>query len=427
MARRLSESEAKLAQPSFTSVDKTDTIFLNYHCELITPMAGGGTRSWQPDLNNPVRSQAIKGQLRFWWRTMSKFSDSEALKKRENEIWGSTDTAGKIRLRVESVSKPTAADLIDIEKNDKDTLQFPEADLPGYVLFPLQGHKDLPNYRLIKRLTFKVTISVFDSSLKAEIENSVKLWLLFGGLGARTRRGCGSLYCPEVMKEFQNEKELGSFVKKLARDSSYGLHESPFPILGNCTLATRVSPEKSNPASEWRSFLDSYGMFRQGRGVGRNQGQGNRPGRTRWPEADAIRRITGDASSLHNSVHPAGNWFPRGAFGMPILSKFKNTPKEPTGTFYLQPEGKERWPSPVFLKVIKLNNTSTLRVCLILNHAIPQSELTGDHLNKPHLLTEQEAPMCYEGKTMPAEANMLHSGENPYAALIRHLRLKEVL
>ena len=111
---------------------------------------------------------------------------------------------------------------------------------------------------------------------------------------------------------------------------------------------------------------------------------------------------------------------------MPIQSEFRNAPGDPTGKFYLQPEGQERWPSPVFLKVIKLNDTTILRVCLILNHAVPQSELTGDHLDKPHLLSEQEAPMSYEGKTMPPEANMLHSGESPYAALIRHLDLTEV-
>lgn len=424
MTRRLSASEVNLAPPSFAPVENSDN-YLTYKCELITPMAGGGTKSWMPDRINPVRSQDVKGQLRFWWRTMTNFPDSTSLKKREDEVWGSTDTAGKIRLKTQLDSKLTPDDLVNIEENDRGILQFADANLPAYVLFPLQGQKDLHTYRLINKLKFTLTISISDTTVKAEIENAVKLWLLFGGLGARTRRGCGSIYCPEVMREFQGVNELAAFVEKINKDDPAASHSSPFPVLANCTLATKQCPTTSDPAKEWRSFLDSYGQFRQGPGIGRNPVRNRRPGRTRWPEADAIRRITGNANSQHKPVHPAGNWFPRGAYGMPVQSEFKNAPGDPSGKFFLQPKGKERWPSPVFLKVIKLNDTTTLRVCLILNHAVPESELTGDNL-KPHPLSESEAPLAFQGKTMPENANMLHSGESPYAALIRHLGLTEV-
>jgi hypothetical protein len=95
------------------------------------------------------------------------------------------------------------------------------------------------------------------------------------------------------------------------------------------------------------------------------------------------------------------------------------------GKFFLQPEGAERWPSPVILKVIKLNEQLTLRVCLILNQAVPNElVLKGDHLD--HVLTPDELPLSYTGKTMPDNAAMLRSGENPYKALIRHFGLTEV-
>jgi CRISPR-associated protein Cmr1 len=56
--------------------------------ELVTPMFGGDADSWEIDAKNPVRSQAVKGMLRFWWRTMQTETDPQKLLYNENKIWG---------------------------------------------------------------------------------------------------------------------------------------------------------------------------------------------------------------------------------------------------------------------------------------------------------------------------------------------------
>jgi len=48
-----------------SSSNNGDIIRKSFRFELITPMFGGDAESWQLDLKNPVRGQAVKGQLRF--------------------------------------------------------------------------------------------------------------------------------------------------------------------------------------------------------------------------------------------------------------------------------------------------------------------------------------------------------------------------
>ena len=55
----------------------------SFKFELITPMFGGDAESWQLDLKNPVRCQAVKGQLRFWWRTMQNETEPKKLLQKE--------------------------------------------------------------------------------------------------------------------------------------------------------------------------------------------------------------------------------------------------------------------------------------------------------------------------------------------------------
>lgn len=412
------------APASFNSKVKTGGTRFPYDIQLITPMAGGGARSWRPDLDHPVRGQAIKGQLRFWWRTLQHATTPSALREKEDQLWGTTDTASRVRLRVRLTTPVDHRNVLTITPSEKGYLRFDYAGLPGYVLFPLQGQKDMVDHQLLTGIRFRLEVDCSDANITREVDRAVKLWLLFGGLGARTRRGCGSLYCKAVMDEFSSGKDIDAFIRKAAHPDAPAFGQSPYPVLGNCRLAWDVSTSPVDPATVWSRYLDEYGRFRQGPNCGRNPGKGNQPGRSRWPEADAIRRITGQNSKEHAPVHDAGNWFPRGAYGMPIQTEFKNAPGDPRGKFFLSPVGGERWPSPVFLKVVKLNNTTVARICLILNHQIPE-QIDLDLGYRLHRLSLQEHPMQFKKKKMPKNAAMLHSGENPYDALIRHFNLTE--
>ena len=125
--------------------------------------------------------------------------------------------------------------------------------------------------------------------------------------------------------------------------------------------------------------------------------------------------------------HLAGNWFPRAAYGLPILTKFQaHAKKEPAGELTLSPAAKDqgRWPSPVILKVIKLANGDLLKCCLILNHQVPKAiQLKGPQdIVRGHILTPNEMPLSVTGKTMPPNSP-LPSGTSPYDGIIAFLNL----
>lgn len=424
MARKLTTKESEI-DPDFT-IAGDRFIQHEYELELLTPMAGGGTESWKPDHENPVRTQSIKGQLRFWWRAMQNEENAAQLKAREDSLWGSTKTASTVRLSVHLTKKPTFKQIPWGGRNG-DKLDFNNVSLPAFVFFPFQNtFKPVDTCNVIDSLgfTLKVTCPL---GQKNEISDSIKLWTLFGGLGARTRRGCGSLYCRKIAEEFQTTEEIDHFIGRLTGGQDINLSTSAYPKLAGARLGARTS-KNSDAATEWRAYLDRYGNFRQAPGVGRRPGAGNRPGRSYWPEPDAIRRITERHALNHDPEHPAGNWFPRGAYGLPILTEFKNGGGDPNGKYTLLPAGEkqERWPSPVILKVTKLKNGNIARLCLILNDRGPQSLNLKVEDRILHTLAPGEHPLACTDKNMTENTNILRSYENPYDGLLRYLNMTEV-
>ncbi|MDR0522557.1 MAG: hypothetical protein LBH00_12005, partial [Planctomycetaceae bacterium] len=124
----------------------------------------------------------------------------------------------------------------------------------------------------------------------------------------------------------------------------------------------------------WNSLANMYRSFRQGEGVGRNQGQQhNRPGRSRWAEAETIRNITNQSAAQHcqQYVQPRQNAFPRAEFGLPIITHFKDT-GEPADTEINHPQG-DRMGSPLILRPLKIQDGKIVPVVLRLQTEVLQS------------------------------------------------------
>ncbi len=400
---------------------------LSYNIELITPMAGGGVSSWHPDMENPVRTQSIKGQLRFWWRTMAA-ADMTAmdLKTKEDDLWGNTDKASPVRIAVEMVNKVTEEDnQLKIDRDDKDNLQYDEAEVPGYVLFPFQSEND--PVRMLKDIEFTLTVTCPPDN-KKDVENCIKLWLLFGGLGARLSRGCGSLYCQQVMADLQTGKEIKDFILSVSGDNPHGLDPAKWPVLAGSRFgfaAGTGKEQESSPQSLWCGYLNKYRDFRQGK-FAREKKQGSVPGKTLWPEADAIRTITKEHNK--NSPRHPDKWFPKAAYGLPVLSDFNASTKvgDPRGNFTLQPKNGERWPSPFIMKVIRLNDNRTVKIWLLLNHSIPELELLQKNGSVIHEIPDNEHPDSYADKQILYDRTVPAPGTSPHDALIAHLGVEEV-
>lgn len=328
-----------------------------YKIQIITPIFGGGVNAGEYDSVTPIRPSSIRGHLRFWWRAIrgAKFEDSAQLFNREGEIWGTADSPSPVTIRV---VQPDSGSLG--QRKASDFYGFSSKYGPeSYVLFPA---RDKGHPLLKEGLTFRLGIcwskaeKIEDISL--DVEAAVWAWTNFGGIGSRTRRGCGALFCEETAPE--DIAGLGKWYRKKLDD--YGIIQQQvrdWPTMPDKVL---VGSTVGKPIDQWAEAIEVMRAFRQGAGVGRNPGSSGgarMPGRSRWPEPEAIRSLTKARLSKHQRM-PAipEDAFPRAEFGLPIVFHFKDgqDKKERFSEFRDPPESElypaesKRMASPVILR-----------------------------------------------------------------------------
>ncbi len=322
----------------------------NYKLKVITPIYGGGVMAGQPDKEMPIRATAIRGQLRYWWRFLNMngknaITDKEKLFEKEREIWGGMgdegqaekDFSSKVFIKVTDCDKAQIKPCCEYNGQNINSPNFLPG-IPQYALFPGQGkppsakdynpETDKPHKIILSGLTFEFRIFANDNLSQADwdcVKESVRWWICFGGIGARTRRGLGSL--------------------KILDDGGFKTLDEMEVAKYGCELQTL----KAYTASEaWNKAIGKLQRFRQ-TGVGRIG-----MGRSKWPEPDSIREITKLNTRQHQPTHPARIAFPRAAFGLPIIFKFKDDrgrEPDPSQT-ELRPTHSERMASPLILKAM---------------------------------------------------------------------------
>lgn len=418
---------------SFKVENKEKRIVKKFDFELLTPIFGGDAKSWELNLKEPVRASAVKGQLRTWWRTMQNEADNTTLLYKENKIWGgdiseNEKIASQVEIAVlnQRVGGTTKIKPAINHNTNKATGIDAENPLSKYVLFPVEKNiRDGQNIALVTSLNFTLQVS-FHEELEMDVMNTLRLWTLFGGVGARTRRGCGSIFCKELMEPFHDTKSITQFFRKFATGNSNTRYT--YYNLNEAQLFANRTAEISSIAG--KKLLDNFGFFRQKTGVGRGTGQQNRPGRSFFPEPDAIRTIMKQNDPNHKPEHPDGIWFPRIAFGMPLPIEFKNSDGDPQGRYVVQPKGEhlERLPSPAILKVIKLPDNTVYQIMLVFKITMPDSILKRDKEIKREL-SVLESNINAQNKKVKYKANqpdLSLQGRTIYKTLADHLNMKEV-
>lgn len=165
-------------------------------CELVTPIHGGGVEARHSDADLPIRVAAIRGQLRFWWRLLAQHKwKLKDIRKAEFALWGGMNDgdeggghASLVFLRVEMENKLQKAPLSDYAKNINDIL--------GYALFTARRTRTgLPEMKLGKEGLRWNLQYCFDQKIsdeqKEQVLETLRWWATLGGIGGRTRRGCG--------------------------------------------------------------------------------------------------------------------------------------------------------------------------------------------------------------------------------------------
>lgn len=308
----------------------------SFNIEVITPMFGGGVKAGEADDSFLIRPSSIRGHLRFWWRATrgSQCKTEDILRQREGEIWGNTLNPSKVSISVEVTDRGEI-----FESNDP---KF------GYILFPFRQNRN----KGVNKIKFSLKVDAPQEIIKTEVYPALKAWVNFGGVGARTRRGCGALYCEELAFNFNNENWYHDFLIEY----NYSLEN----IRGWPTIPSSILISKSSyPDSDecWANTIKPLREFRQGPGIGRDKGFNRRFGRSFWPEAESVRELIVAQRKINRpsywhdkdrNVYPGS--YPRVEFGMPIILEIRGEDIKPT----LKP-GKniERMASPIILRPLK--------------------------------------------------------------------------
>lgn len=403
------------------------------HIKTITPMIGGGHTAGRIDRLQPWRASEVKGQLRFWWRALQSHTMAPAeLRERETRLFGGPGRGGDDEghaslLQIGVCSPEVSTENIDQARtevrNDRGRRRriSHDAGCPAYgVRVLLQDEKvsiEVLKAGAAGKLNIRISSRATDDQVR-EVRLALLAFIFFGGLGARTRRGFGSVHSPELSTKANWDELLASFARVDASTSG----DSAWPSLHRSHLFAHSAQANADTAGLWHELIQGLGGYRQTPGLGRAHGT-RTPGRSYWPEADAIRTHLRFYREEHPIEHPDA-WFPRAAFGLPLMIAFKqNGDIDPQGSATLYPEGAERWPSPLFLKVVTFTDAPPMKLAVWLNQRIPTLGMKWGQ-------TPQVAaggfigPDDFKKRVLRAEGRrVIERGVHPIDGLVKHLNL----
>ncbi len=180
------------------------------HLRLLTPAFIGSARPWEVDPFLPFRPSSVRGVLRSWFRVAmaailrprSTNPDDQQrmideLRRIESLIFGDTERRSRVDVR-----PPQGGKMEDYKGRCPDPTRQPGLCYLGYGLFEEKGPREGKPQAV---LTKKDDPIIVEFSLRgpelAGLEEllgaTLWLWVHFGGIGARSRRGFGSLaLCP---------------------------------------------------------------------------------------------------------------------------------------------------------------------------------------------------------------------------------------
>ncbi|MFF2908701.1 type III-B CRISPR module RAMP protein Cmr1 [Paenibacillus sp. NPDC057934] len=346
-----------------------------YDITLVTPMYGGGSKAREINEKHPIREASIRGHLRFWWRATrgAECKNVLELRKWEAAIFGDTTTPSRVKIWTETVGAPPV-----IKKTRLD-----EVPPPSYVLFSVR--KNPTDY--LENYSFRLHIRYDEAdlepeeikALRQELHAALWAWINFGGLGSRTRRGAGSLYCPKFspprgqdLQQWYDEK-IGKYELDLLPVGEY----RDWPTLSTTIHFNQIKNDntkghvnnKPNIMYHWKDVINTYHCFRQRR----NEDEDGNKKRSLWPEPDSIRRIMGRFQPGHERLFTLDQErlmyaFPRSQLGMPIITTFHPKDHDEPYKTELLPVGKDRLASPLILKAIAVDKNRGIGAIIVLNH-----------------------------------------------------------
>jgi CRISPR-associated protein Cmr1 len=315
-------------------------------------MFGGGYKAREVDPLLPIRPAAIRGHLRFWWRATAgaRYASVADLHKAETELWGGASTkdnpaVGKVAIRVEVKDK---GQMVGYGSR---------GGLPKYFLFPFRPQKNIPATKGRENVVFTLRL-ILDASLseaqRAEVRTALKAWIAFGGVGARTRRGCGALTV------------LGNNANQWLPPTQ-GLAEwlgMPTNAASKCNWTTLAGAQgivvpTASPEDAWRELGRFWARFRKGHFP---QSYSPMSG-GKWRD---YRQVLCQLRNQGNTLRLAKPFL-----GLPIIYQKIKGARNLCFTGTLEPVGSGRMASPVILKPIALQGGKFGALVLVMHAPKP--------------------------------------------------------
>jgi CRISPR-associated protein Cmr1 len=378
---------------------------------FLTYVFGGGVKvdgaRKDFDERTPIRVPSIRGQLRFWWRAVnpSKCVELKKLHARESEIFGSTSSPSPLVITVKLQPRlPRRVEFLEGKFKAKWGYEniaygaFPLRDTDGNI-----NHGVLHDYQ-----EQKWTILLrYPRQHEEDVRAALWAWAHFGGLGGRTRRGFGAI--EEVDTQAMSPSIDDGWARYVSGEAVAWPH---IPKLAKHGLV--ISSALCSDGKQALDFLlRAMRELRQGQ-IGRKYVDGsNTPARSYWPEADAIRGLTGERLPKHKERLSQSNKFPRAAFGLPIIFQFKDkvSSKTPIGDprdTTLTPKDKNRLASRLILRPHRAPNGDVKAAALVLDHPpVGRIVLSGKALRSPESVetgihgAEEARSMSGKGRPSP--------------------------
>jgi CRISPR-associated protein Cmr1 len=385
--------------------------------KFVTPVLGGGVKAGFFDAVDLVRVPSVRGHLRFWWRALLPPEvDRTRMLQLERALWGgmnsNDDDGAASRVVIRITSAEGVKHVGDRPYGDKPRY----APQHSYASFSARDDRKTPSelrdtdpsakFTKADGLAFTLHVSCPHDKLP-EVENAVRSWVLFGGYGSRTRRGMGSLTVTTDRERWLPAAATRDAIVKLFGSDPFssGARDpgDTARLAGATLMVAAVRSPQATPQQVWQESLDALAIFRQGANVGRNPSPdgGKRLGRSRWPEPDYIRHLSGSWPAVHAPKFNGAPVWPRAQFGLPIGGEFVQTdrtteetyrPPEP-GKFEIKWEPAEelvtelpraeadrlgdRLASPLIVKALPLCNGQYVKAALWLNRGFPNGVVVG--------------------------------------------------
>lgn len=159
-----------------------------YQIEVVTPMFLYGADQNVAELRVP----SIKGQLRWWWRAQQNFNKLADLKENENEIFGSTKNRSSFSIVLEEKKTLFYPKRTKSIKNHRDNREDFLFIYLAYGVYDTEAR--CYDRKIIKEGSiFQLTVRSRDENIINEVNETIITFIKYGGLGAKSRNGFGSM------------------------------------------------------------------------------------------------------------------------------------------------------------------------------------------------------------------------------------------